>query len=76
MRITRHAHPLQGRELDVLQDGNIYIVIQLEDGTSMRIPRTWTDADGSVGHTRELTVFTMESLEQVVSLVEAFLHRA
>jgi len=76
VRITRHAHPLHGREFDVLKDGNGCIVIQLEDGTSMRIPRAWTDADGSVDHTRELTVFTMESLEQVVSLVEAFLRHA
>ena len=76
VRITRHAHPLHGRELDVLNDGDKVIVVQLGDGTSMRIPRAWTDADGSVPSARALTVFTAESLEQVLRLVEAFLQRA
>ena len=72
MRITRHAHPLRGREFAVLKDGNAVLVIRLGDDTSMRIPRAWTDADGDgVGSGPEPTVFTTESLEQVLRLVEA-----
>ena len=76
MRITRHAHPLRGREFDVVIDGNKCIAIRLEDGTSMRIPRAWTDADGLVAETGELTVFTTESLRQALELTAAFLQRA
>ena len=76
VRIMRHAHPLHGCEVHVLIEGDKRIVIQLEDGTSMRIPRAWTDADGSVPSAREITVFTSASLDQVLSLVAAFLQRA
>lgn len=77
VRITRHAHPLLGREFSVLMAGNTCIAIRIDDGTSMRIPRAWTDADGSTrSEVHAPTVFTTESLRQVLELAEAFLRRS
>ncbi len=76
VRITRHAHPLRGRELDVLMDGAQCLVVRLDNGTSMRIPRAWTDADGVAAEPQDLTVFTTESLRRVLDLADAFLRRA
>ncbi len=44
--ITRRHHPLQGESFEVLMEGDERIVIRLANGTPMRIPRCWTNADG------------------------------
>jgi len=55
------------------------IAIRLVDGTSMRLPRQWTDADGSDLHRdgREEYdfFFTVDSLRRVIDLLESFLSR-
>ena len=45
--MTREHHPLQGQKFDVTQEEGIHVSIRLQDGTAMRIPRDWTDADGA-----------------------------
>ena len=59
-------------------DGNERIVIRLGDGTSMRIPRRWTNADGASndGQPERITVFNIDSLRRLLELVEAFLQRS
>jgi hypothetical protein len=76
--ITRHEHPLKDQEFEVLMDGNERIVIRLEDGTSMRIPRGWTNADGTSndGQPGRIAVFNIDSLRRLLELVEAFLQRS
>jgi hypothetical protein len=47
VKITRRHHPLEGQTLEVLRGGQIHIVVRPPDGTPMRVPRAWTDADGA-----------------------------
>ena len=76
MTITRPHHPLLGQVFEVLMGGNERITIRLADGTSMRVARRWTDADGvAPGDRRRDGSFTVESLRRLVALVEAFLGR-
>ena len=74
MKVTRRHHPLRGRELDVLiQQGKTLLVVRLPDGSAMRIPRAWTDADGGgVSEDRlVMSVYTPESLRELITLVDA-----
>ncbi len=59
-------------------EGNERVVIRVHDGTSMRIPRRWTNADGDPTD-QSLdgnTVFSIDSLRRVIELVEAFTQRS
>ncbi len=44
--IIRRHHPLEGQQLDVRSAGGSTVVVRLTDGSSLKIPRHWTDADG------------------------------
>jgi hypothetical protein len=61
--------------MDVVLSGPRIIVVRLRDGTSMRVPRAWTDADGPSVEGPE-SVFTVESLHELATLLDAFAHRA
>ncbi len=68
------ASPLRGSELEVLsQQGKTLLVVRLPDGSALRMPRAWTDADGGdvpdelVG----TCVYTPESLRGLIRLVDA-----
>ena len=70
----RRHHPLRGRELEVLiQQGKTLLVVRLPDGSAMRMPRAWTDADGGSVPDELLgtCVYTPESLRELIRLVEA-----
>jgi len=57
--------------------GKQRITIRLADGTSMHIPRDWTDADGVAPDSdggRE-GFFAIESLRQLINLVDALSSR-
>ena len=74
MRVTRRHHPLRDRELEVLiEQGKALLVVRLPDGSAMRIPRAWTDADGrTVPEEPSVTgVYTPESLRELIGLVDA-----
>ena len=75
MAITRRYHPLAGEQFDVLMDGNERIVIRLKDGTSMRIPREWTSAEGGTDEVenRRDCVFSVESLREVIRVLDGLL---
>ena len=77
MIITRRHHPLRGQQFEVLQGGKKQITIRMQDGTSMRIPRHWTDADGDTPTSASQleSVFTVDSLRRLFELVEAFSRR-
>lgn len=59
--------------------GRDCLAIRLVDGTSMRVPRQWTDADGAHSgheeHKENDFFFTVDSLRRILSLLEAFLSR-
>ena len=75
--ITRPHHPLLDQVFEVLMGGNERITIRLADGTSMRVPRLWTDADGVAPHDarRRDGFFTVNSLRRLVALAEALMSR-
>ena len=71
--IIRRHHPLHGRELEVLSAGKVCIVVHLGDGSAAKIPRRWTDADGTT-QCVELegdSKFSLIGLRELLKLVEA-----
>jgi len=68
--ITRRHHPLLGHRLEVAFGGTSAIVVRISDGTTMRIPRAWTDADGAPPYERPETVFSIEALRDLLRLVD------
>jgi hypothetical protein len=49
------------------------LVVRLPDGSAMRMPRAWTDADGAaIGQELSgITIFAAESLRELIGLVDA-----
>jgi hypothetical protein len=77
VKVTRRHHPLYNQELEVLNADKQVLVVRLADGSPMKMPRSWTDADGA-GLTQEptfLSVFTIESLRELLNLIEALRNR-
>jgi hypothetical protein len=71
--ITRRHHPLAGELLTVLQELNGVLVLQLKDGSSLRVPRIWTNADGPVAP-QSLDgneIFSVNSLRELMVIVAA-----
>ena len=50
--------------------------MRVADGTTMKIPRAWTDADGAPPHESGETVFSIEALRDLLRLVDAIGARA
>jgi len=75
--VIRRHHPLHGRELEVLSAGKVCIVVRLGDGSTAKIPRRWTDADGTT-QCVELggdSKFSLSGLRELLKLVEALTGR-
>jgi len=68
--VTRRYHPIEGRVVEVVTGGPTQIVVRLDDGTTMRLPRTWTDADGAPPPRCSERVFTVEALCELVERVD------
>jgi hypothetical protein len=49
VEVTRRHHPLFGRELEVIHANKVMLTIRLPNGSTMKMPRTWTDAGGGTG---------------------------
>jgi len=72
VRLTRRHHPLEGQVLDVVTSGRTQVVVRVSDGTVMRLPRAWTDADGPPPAPTGEHVFTVDALRALLARV-AFL---
>lgn len=48
--------------------GRTQVVVRLGDGTTMRLPRAWTDADGPAV-TADERVFTVEALRALLARI-------
>jgi len=70
--VIRRHHPLEGESLEVLKGGQ-HLIVRLRDGSTMRMPRSWTDADGPpTSRPSQLsTVFTIDSLRELIALLQA-----
>ena len=72
LRLTRRHHPLLGQRLELLQGGRRELLVRTETGAIMRIPRAWTDADGTLANPEHTaSVFTVESIRQLSELLRA-----
>jgi hypothetical protein len=71
--VTRPHHPLRGQEFEILRSGKKFVEILRSEGTSMRMPRSWTDVDGN--DPCEVldgdAIFTTQSLKDLKGLLEA-----
>ncbi len=74
--ITRRHHPFEGETFEVVKSGPRQIVIRVDDGSSMRVPRSWTDADGPPRAEAPEHVFTVDALRELGALVVALAQRS
>ena len=71
VKVARRHHPLYDQELEVLNSNKQTLVLRLADGSAMKMPRAWTNADGAAP-APELSlssVFTVEALRELLALV-------
>jgi hypothetical protein len=73
--VTRRHHPLLHQQFEVLNGNKTQLVILLRDGSSMRIPRAWTDVDGALPSFdgEPATYLTVASLRELAALVDLLL---
>jgi len=76
VRIARRHHPLEGQVVEVATGGPTQIVVRLRDGTTMRLPRAWTDADGAPSPSRAERVFSEDALRELIERIDALRRRA
>jgi hypothetical protein len=50
-------------------NGPTELVVRLGDGTTLRVPRAWTDADGPLPEPACESVFTVEALRELLDQV-------
>ena len=75
--ITRRHHPVRGQAFEVLRGGRRTLVVRGTEGMVMRLPRSWTDADGAIpDHDGEGSVFDVEALRELTELVDALIRRS
>jgi hypothetical protein len=72
VRVVRRHHPLEGQDFEVSFGDGMHLVILLKDGSTMRMLRAWTDADGPrrSDSLRSDDIFTAEALRQLIAVVE------
>ena len=78
VRVTRAHHPLLGQEFEVLKVSAKNVVVQLPDGSRLRLPRQWTD-DGSpvaADGCEEANRLTIDGLQCLLRLVRALRERS
>jgi hypothetical protein len=51
------------------------LIVRVSDGTSMRLPRGWTDIDGVPSAVRVERVFSLDAMLALIELVELLGHR-
>ena len=74
--IRRH-HPLVSQDLEVLSATKTAVVVRLLNGSSMKIPRQWTDADGAqvCPDLQGESKLSIQGLREFLQLLEALRKR-
>jgi hypothetical protein len=78
VEVTRRHHPLYGRELEIIQSNRVILTVRLVDGSTLRMPRAWTNAGGVAAPAVEPLhggVFTIEAVRELIDLVCALRRR-
>ena len=77
VEVTRRCHPLYGQELEVVNANKAVLTIRQPDGSTMKIPRTWTNAGPAmaVDPPSMGSVFTVEAVRDLIALLGALRHR-
>ncbi len=77
VKVTRRYHPLLNQELEVLKADKSIVFVRMSDGSALKIPRGWTNADGEAHHQElsNLSVFTVDSLRELMDLVDILKQR-
>ena len=77
VEVTRRHHPLIGRELEVIEANKVTLTIRLANGSTMKMPRAWTNAGGATGVVEPLrcSVLTIEGVRELINLVRALRRR-
>jgi len=75
VRLVKRHHPLEGQDFDVIRVRGKQVDVRLADGSSMRVPRQWTNVDGPPPSPHAERVFTLEALLEVIELVSALRRR-
>ena len=77
VKITRRHHPALGQTFEVLRGGPRQLVLRGPQGLVVRVPRSWTDADGVVlAHGGDETAYNVESIRELTELVDALIRRS
>jgi hypothetical protein len=78
VRVTRRHHPLKGQQFEVLHASSDNVVVQLSNGSRLRLPRRWTDDSGTVDarSDEELTRITLDGLRRLLRLARALRERS
>ena len=77
VKITRSHHPLKQQKLVVLNAGPKSLVVRLKDGSTMKIPRLWTDIDGLASGSEmcDSEIFTLEACRELIELIDSLKRR-
>jgi hypothetical protein len=75
--MTRRHHPLFGRELEIIRADKVMLTIRLHDGSTMKVPRAWTNAGRATGVVEppRCSVITIEGVRELIDLVSALRRR-
>ena len=73
--MTRVHHPLRGEKLVLWQGAGDHITVVLKDGSRMKLPRQWTDIDGPGTDHSFSSIFTADSIKELIDLIDLFLER-
>ena len=57
--------------------GQVHLVVRIGDGSNLRIPRAWTDADGAPAPAdpERNAVFTLEAIRALIKVVDVLRSR-
>jgi hypothetical protein len=68
---------LFGRELEVIRANKVMLTIRLHDGSTMKVPRAWTNAGRVMGviEPRRCSILTIEGVRELIDLVSVLRRR-
>lgn len=76
IKVTHRHHPLVNQELEVLKADKVNLIVRMADGSALRMPRSWTNADGDRERNDSLaSLLTLETLRELMELIDALQRR-